>query len=148
MGLALLDSSSVVGYLDADDLLHDDAVAKVEGAVRAGSGLAISAITWTELLHGAAVGHRAERAIRELATDLGIAILPVDTAVAERAAALQGEYARRSPAGRARRLKTPDALILATADVAADVDTVICGDDRWPKVPGARPQIVLVRERR
>lgn len=122
-------------------------MAKLEDAVRGGSRLAVSAITWTELLAGAAIGHRAERAVREFASDLGLAILPVDTAVAERAAELQGEYARRPRSGRARRLRTPDALVLATGDVAGEVEAVICGDDRRSKVAGVRPRIVLVRER-
>jgi predicted nucleic acid-binding protein len=145
VGLAVLDSSTVVGYLDADDLLHDEAVAKVEAALRAGMTPAISAITWAELLHGAALGHREEAAVRGFVTDFGVAIVAVDAAVAERAAALQVAYARRSRGGR---LKTPDALILASADLDANVERVICGDDQWPKVPGVRPRITLIRERR
>lgn len=145
MGLAILDSSTVVGYLDADDLLHDEAVAQVEAALRAGTTLAISTISWAELLHGAALGHREEAAVRDFVTDFGVAIVAVDAAVAERAAALQVAYAKRPRGGR---LKTPDALILASADLDADVERVVCGDDQWPKVPGVRPRIALIRERR
>jgi predicted nucleic acid-binding protein len=145
MGLAVVDSSTVVGYLDSDDLLHEDAVAKVEATLKVGTGLAISAITWAELLHGAALRHREEAAVRDFVGDFGVRIASVDAAVAERAAALQGAYARRSRGGR---LKTPDALILATADLDASVEQVICGDDQWRKVPNIRPSITLIRERR
>ncbi|MDX6671131.1 MAG: hypothetical protein QOI91_1494 [Solirubrobacteraceae bacterium] len=145
MGLAILDSSTVVGYLDADDLLHDDAVAKVETALRTGTTPAISAISWAELLHGAALGHREEAAVRDFVTDFGVAIVAVDAAVAERAAALQLAYGKRPRGGR---LRTPDALILASADLDPDVERVICGDDQWPKVPGVRSRITLIRERR
>jgi hypothetical protein len=30
----------------------------------------------------------------------------------------------------------PDALILATADLHADVESVLCADGDWPKVKG------------
>lgn len=150
MGLVLLDSSAVIGYLDRDDLLNAHAVERIEHAIRGGSGLAISAISWAELLRGAMVGHRDEQAVRDFVADLGIGILPVDAAVAERAAELQTAYRRRRRGAGAQpaKLRTPDALILATADLERDVEAIICGDEQWPKVPGVRPRVELVRERR
>jgi predicted nucleic acid-binding protein len=148
VGLALLDSSTVIGYLDAEDLLHAEASAAIEVAMRSGTGLAISAVTWAELLHGAFVGYRDEAAVREFAVDFGVEVLPIDAAVAERAADLQASYAGPGRRSESRRLKTPDALILATADLDTDVEFVICGEDKWPKIGGLRHKVSLIRERR
>lgn len=148
MGVALLDSSAVVGYLYADDTLHRDAVAAVEQAIIAGSTLAISAVTWTELLNGANLGHIAQSTLRGFIAEFGIAILPVDVDVAEHAAALQAAYA--SSAGRRvqPKLRTPDALILATSNTYDDIDTVIGGDVKWGKVPGVEARVELLRPSR
>lgn len=148
MGLALLDSSTVIGYLDAEDLLHAEASTTIEATMRAGTALAVSAVTWTELLYGAFLGYRDETAVREFASDFGVDILPVDGATAERAAGLQAAYSGQGRGSAVRRLRTPDALILATADLDVDVELVICGDDKWPKIRGLRPEVKLIRERR
>jgi hypothetical protein len=63
-------------------------------------------------------------------------LLPVDRPVAARAAILRGK--RRS-------LPMPDALILATADLQADVDTVLCADGDWPKVKGLSCRVELLK---
>ena len=134
MGVALLDSSAVIGYLDRSDLLHADAVATIERTVKGGRGLAVSAISWTELLYGAGLGHRDETVVREFVDDFGVRILAADARVAERAAEIQ----------RSGRLRTPDALILAAADVDQDVDLVICGDAKWRGVRGLQARIRLI----
>lgn len=148
MGVALLDSSAVVAYLYADDVLHQGAVEAIESAVRGGAPLAISAVSWAELLGGEHHGHQEQDVVRALVREFGIAIVAVDADVAEQAAALQGAYARTGRGRDRPRLRTPDALILATAVVHKDIDTVICGDAKWPKVPGVPAQIELFRERR
>ena len=134
MGLALLDTSTVIAYLDRDDRLHEAADAEVNGVLNARVGLAMSSITWAELLHGALIGHQDEDALLEFGGEFNIEVLAADVGVANRAAELR------------RRLKMPDALILATADVEPEVETVICGDERWQKIPGIRPDVRLVRE--
>jgi predicted nucleic acid-binding protein len=146
VAVTLLDSSAVVAYMVEGDTLHESAAHAIESAVRGGASLAISAVTWSEVLHGALLGYFPEEAVRELAADFGIAVLAVDAAVAEAAAALQKEYRETSIAEPRPRLRTPDALILATAEVYADVDSVICGDEKWANVPGVSTEIVLLRE--
>jgi predicted nucleic acid-binding protein len=146
VALALVDSSALIAYMVRGDALHDSAVDAIESAMRAGTSLAISAVTWTETLHGALLGHLPEAELRDLVGDFGIAILAVDARVAEEAAALQKAYRdtrRKEPRPR---LRTPDALILATSLVHADVETVICGDEQWAKVPGVTAEIVFLRE--
>lgn len=135
MGTVLLDSSAVVGFLQRDDALHSPASTEVGRVVRAGSPLAISAVTWMEILTGAALGHREQTIVRGFVADFAIAILPVDAGIAERAARIRARSAR-SPAGAASRptISPPDALILATADVEPDIDRVVGGDARWTRV--------------
>jgi len=141
VGVALLDSSALIGYLDADDDLHADAVETIEGLVRGGFSLAISAVSWAELLNGVRQGHHDERVVRGFVSDLGVSILPVDTAVAERAAVLQAQYASSGTRRERRRLRTPDALILATAAVSDDIEVVVCGDAKWSSVRGLGAEI-------
>ncbi len=147
MGVALLDSSAVIAYLSGDDALHSDAVPATEDAVIDGATLAISAVTWSELLNGAHSGHGDAETLRGFVVELGVAILGVDVHVAERSAALQAAYASTDRRRDAPKLRTPDALILATANSYEDIDTVICGDSKWPKVPGVEAEIKLLRER-
>ncbi len=144
--VALLDSSAFAGYLDRSDALHVDAVDAVEGLLRSGSSLAISAVSWAEMLNGALQGHHDVEDVRGFVRDFGVAIVPVDTDVAETAAALQAAYARTGRRGDTPKLRTPDALILATATVFAEIDTVV-GDKKWPNVPDVDAGIVLLSER-
>ncbi len=143
MAVALLDSSAVVAYLVEGDALHAGAVEAIESALRAGVSPAVSAVTWSEVLHGALLGYFPEAAVRELAADFGIAVVPVDIHVAEQAARLQKGYRETSKG----RLRTPDALILATSVVHPGVERVICGDDKWTKVPGVPAEVVLLAGR-
>lgn len=133
MNVALLDSSAVTAYLSGDDALHSDAVSAIEHAVIDGATLAISAVTWSELLNGAHIGHG------DAETLWGF--------VAERSAALQAAYASMGRRRDAPKLRTPDALILATVNSCEDIDTVICGDSRWPNVPRVEAEVKLLRER-
>ena len=122
MGVALLDTSAVVGFLHADDTLHEAADRAVRAAARE-HALAVSAVTFAELLTGAKLGHHDEPLLRRFLMEVVATRIPVDEQVAERAADLR--------AGR-RTLRMPDALILATGDLHADV--VVSGDRRWRAV--------------
>ncbi len=132
--MILLDSTVVVGFLDADDALHEESVAAVRRVAR-GSSLAASVISYAEVMTGVALGHhpgdRVEGFFETLIRDL----LPVDRKIAARAAALRGEH---------RSLKMPDALIIASADLHADIDAILTGDDKWPKIAALRCKVELV----
>jgi predicted nucleic acid-binding protein len=135
VGTILLDSSAVVGFLQPDDALHGAAYAAIAGAVRASDYLAISAVTWTEILTGVVLAHSEEATVRGFVADFGIEVLPVDTAVAEEAARIRGRHAEPAAGGRRRSaVAPPDALILATADVYPHVARVMGGDARWTRV--------------
>lgn len=122
MGVALLDSSVVVAFLNADDALHPATDAAVREVARE-HGLAVSAVTIAEVLTGAKLGHHDETIVRRFLTTVVGTRLPVDEPVAERAAELRASN---------RALRMPDALILATGDL--HVDVVVTGDARWPRV--------------
>lgn len=120
--VALLDSGTVAGFLDRDDVFHaaaDTRVRELAGRER----LVVSVITYAELLTGAGLGHHDDRAVRGFFADLIDEVHSVDRHVAERAAELRV----------ATSLKLPDALILATADLH-DADVVITADHRWADV--------------
>lgn len=136
MGVVLLDSSAVVGFLQPDDALHETAGTAIADAVRSGRFLAISAVTWTEVLTGAKLGHREEAIVRGFMADFAVDVLTVDAAVAERAAQIRARHTEREGTGRRGRstVKAPDALILATADLHPDVESVIGGDARWARI--------------
>lgn len=147
MGLTLLDSSVLIAFLDRDDTLHDGAAQAIESALRSGLGLAISAVSWAQILNGAMQGHHDEAAIREFLGDVGMEILPVTAVIAERAAGLQAGYATRGPGKRDKpRLRTPDALILATGEVFDEVDRILTGEPKWARVPDVKTSVAVVKE--
>lgn len=144
MGLTLLDSSAVIAFLDLTDTLRPSANAAVDDALERGDNLAMSVVTWNETLLGAHLGHLPEVVLREFVVDFGVRLLSVEIQAAERAAELQYVYRRTRKRAPWPRLRTPDALILATADVRTDIEWVVGGDEQWPKVPGVDAEIALL----
>ncbi len=134
MGLILLDSTVIVGFLDADDALHEVTVAKFKEVVGS-DPLVASVISYAEVMTGVGLGHHPQENVEGFFDAFIKDLLPVDRPVAARAATLRGK--RRS-------LPMPDALILATADLQADVDTVLCADGDWPKVKGLNCRVELL----
>lgn len=134
MGLILLDSTVIVGFLDADDALHDVSVVRFEQIV-GNQPLAASVIGYAEIMTGVSLGHHPEASVSGFFEAFIADLLPVDKSIAARAATLRG--ARKS-------LSMPDALILATADLNEDIDLAICGDQDWPKVKGLNCEIELL----
>ncbi|HYC81923.1 MAG TPA: PIN domain-containing protein [Solirubrobacterales bacterium] len=130
----VLDSDAVVGFLDRDDALHDAADAAVRDLI-AEHRILVSAVTYAEVLTGARLGHHDEVAVRGFFTELISAILPVDVAVADRAADLRSRF---------RSLRMPDALILASADTEASVELIVTGDQQIAKVSGLSCTVKLL----
>lgn len=122
----VLDSDAVVGFLDRDDPLHDsadEAIRDVVGEHR----ILVSAVTYAEVLTGTRLGHHDEVAVGGFFAELISTVVPVDVAVADRGADLRSRF---------RSLRMPDALILATADTEASVESLLTGDQRMAKVSG------------
>jgi predicted nucleic acid-binding protein len=132
--LILLDSTVIVGFLDADDALHAVSVARLR-ELAAAHAFAASLISYAEVMTGARLGHHPEDRVAGFFDALIRELIPVDRAIADRAATLRSE--RRS-------LRMPDALILATADLHEQVELVLCGDGDWPKVEDLDCRVELV----
>jgi predicted nucleic acid-binding protein len=133
--LILLDSTVIVGFLDADDALHEVAVTKLREIVGS-NPLAASVISYAELMTGVSLGHHDQEHVDRFFDALIKDLLPVDRKVAARAATLRGKRIS---------LRMPDALILATADLHEDIDTIVCADDDWPKVKGLSCEVELLK---
>lgn len=140
MGLTLIDSSVVIGWIYADDALHDACVDAVDAEVAARRPLAISTIAWAEVLTGADGDPTARGAAEEFLVDAKVRMLDVDRPTAERAADLR----RQHRSGARARLPVADAIILATGAVHADIERVLTADARWRdvSVTGAEVHIV------
>ena len=133
--MILLDSTVVVGFLDADDALHDVTLARLKGLVSKHSFTA-SVITYAEVMTGVSLGHHAQSAVDAFFDAVLTDLLPVDKPLAARAAMLRGKNSS---------LRMPDALILATADVNDDVELVLCADSAWPRVRGLSCRVELLK---
>ncbi len=133
--MILLDSTVIVGFLDADDALHEPAVARLR-EVLGTRPLVASVISYAEVMTGVSLGHHTHSATEGFFDELLSELLPVDRPVAARAATLRSAHSA---------LKMPDALILATGEVHPEIDTVLCADARWPKVKGLEIEVELLR---
>jgi predicted nucleic acid-binding protein len=87
---------------------HLNGIAKATREIQRGDDPAISMITWIEVMTGATSPDE-EKVLKAFL--MNFECLPVSSAVAERAALIR----------RQKRLKMPDAIILATAEVAGRV---------------------------
>ena len=135
MALILLDSTVIVGFLDADDAHHAATVARFK-EIAGSHPLVASIISYAEVMTGVSLGHHPQQNVDGFFDALVADLLPVDRPVAARAATLRGE--RKS-------LSMPDALILATADLQPEIETVLCADCDWPKVKGLSCKVELCR---
>jgi predicted nucleic acid-binding protein len=135
VGLILLDSTVIVGFLDADDALHPTTVTRFKEIVGS-HPLVASVISYAEVMTGVSLGHHPKEHVEGFFDALVRDLLPVDTPVAARAATLRGK--RKS-------LPMPDALILATADLQPEIETVLCADGDWPKIKGLSCRVELLK---
>jgi predicted nucleic acid-binding protein len=135
VGLILLDSTVVVGFLDTDDALHEVTVARFKELV-GNHPLAASVISYAEVMIGVSLGHHPRERVEGFFDTFVKDLLPVDKPVAARGATLRG--ARKA-------LSMPDALILATADLDEEIETVLCADKEWSKVKGLSCRVELLR---
>ena len=100
------------------------------------NALVASVISYAEVMTGVSLGHHSQESVDGFFDALVKDLLPVDRAVAARGATLRGK--RKS-------LPMPDALILATADLQPEVETVLCADGDWPKVGGLSCRVELLK---
>jgi predicted nucleic acid-binding protein len=101
----ILDASVLIGLLDAADAHHARAIDDVEAADREGRQLLAPASAYSETLVAFARAGRLGDA-RQAVAAMGIAVVVLTAAIAERAAELRARHER---------LRLPDAIVLATA---------------------------------
>lgn len=125
MGLALLDTSIVIAALNRHDAMHP-AASRAVRAERARRALAISAITYAEILVGPLrAGPDAAAIVERFAAQTRI--LDVSPSITRLAAELRAT----------RGLRLPDAVIVATG-LRHEADYILTGDSRWKGIETVR----------
>ena len=123
MGLTHLDAGVIIAFLDADDPHHDAATSALANALDQADRLSIAASALAECLVGPA--RRSTKAVELVRTAIGrlpASVVILDDDIATRAAVLRARH---------RTLELPDALVIATADIAG-ADRLITTDRKWP----------------
>jgi predicted nucleic acid-binding protein len=124
VGLTVLDAGVVIAALDASDAHHAAAVAALREARGRGDRLVVPASAYAEALVGPSRDGPDKVAIVDAFLDgLPAVVEPASREIARCAAALR--------AARGRRLRLPDALVLATGSVLG-ADLVVTTDAGWP----------------
>lgn len=125
MALTVLDAGVIIGVLDARDAHHDAARRAVAGAIERGDTLAVPASAYAECMVGPSRrGREAMRVVDEFLADLPAEVEPITRQIATRAAQLRARHGRR--------LRLPDALVLAAA-LHLRADRVVTTDAGWPR---------------
>jgi predicted nucleic acid-binding protein len=110
--VVVFDADVLIAFLGKDDAHHVDAVGRVRQALEPGTRRLVSVVNYSEILIGPLRrGGAGEAAtVDSMLDDLGIEIVPVDRAIACRAAEVRVQTG----------LKLPDAYALATALAGPD----------------------------
>jgi predicted nucleic acid-binding protein len=134
MGVAVLDSSVLIGVLDAADAHHQGSVAAVRSALRDRHVLVVPAVAYAEVLVGAIrkSGSAGQRIVDDMLAALPATVAVLDEAIAARAAALRARHTS---------LRLPDALAVGTA-LAHREAHVVTADRGWPKGIGCPVALV------
>ena len=104
MAVVVFDSDVLIGFLSAHDPHHRAAVERVGAALAPGTRRLLCAVNYAEILIGP-IGAGVHERVKTMLTQFGVETIQVDTALAERAAAVRART----------NLKLPDAFALATA---------------------------------
>ena len=127
MGLTVVDAGIIIGVLDGADAHHDAAARLLSKVIDEGDRIAVPASAYAEALVGPARrGPSARRVVDEFLADMAADVEPITRQSAARAAELRATHGRR--------LKLPDALVVAIA-VHLKADRILTTDRRWPKLP-------------
>lgn len=108
MGLVLLDTNILIDHINA--------VAQATEEIANHDNVAISAITWMEVAAGLTAAETS--GFEQLIRDLPIYVLHTTDEIIRETTRLRAASIAASKAGAGRKLATPDAIILATADVS------------------------------
>jgi len=124
VALTVLDAGVLIGVLDASDAHHHAAKRAVSASVERGDSIIVPASAYAECLVGPSrSGREAVRAVDVFLADLAAEVEPATRQVSARAAQLRARHGKR--------LRLPDALVLATA-IHLGADRVLTTDSGWP----------------
>jgi predicted nucleic acid-binding protein len=127
VGLTVVDAGIIIGILDAADPHHDAAVRLLSMVLTEGDEIAVPASAYAEALVGPArSGPAGRKVVDDFLMDMAANVEPLTRQAAARAAELRATHGRR--------LKLPDALIVAIA-MHLKADRIVTTDRRWPKLP-------------
>lgn len=125
MALTILDAGVLIAVLDAADAHHAAARAALSAAIQRGDRLAVPASAYAEsLVAPSRRGQRAIQTVDAFLEDLPAEVEPITRQLAKRAAQLRARHGRR--------LRLPDALVLAAA-LQLKADRVVTTDAGWPR---------------
>jgi predicted nucleic acid-binding protein len=119
-----LDADIVIAFLDPGDDQHTAAIAQLRPRLAAGDELLLSATVYAETIVRP-LQQRTDATVDEFLDSAGIAVVPIDRAIARRAAALRAEHPS---------LRLPDAMSLATA--IATGSTLVTLDRKLRRIAG------------
>jgi predicted nucleic acid-binding protein len=126
MGLTVLDAGVVIAILDAEDRHHAAARSALGSRLLARDGVVLPASAYAEVLVAPQrQGESAVRAVDAFLEALPAGIHPVTAEIARIASRLRAEHGRR--------LRLPDALVVATA-IELHADRVLTTDAGWPEL--------------
>lgn len=109
MARVALDADIVIAFLDPGDDQHATAVAELRPRLAAGDELLVGATVYAETIVRP-LQQGTDATVDQFLDSAGIAVVPIDRAIARRAAALRAEHPS---------MRLPDAMSLATA-IATD----------------------------
>jgi PIN domain nuclease of toxin-antitoxin system len=133
VGLILLDSTVIASFLDADDALHQVTVARLK-EILSSHQLVASVLSYGEVMASVYQGHHPPEQVKDF-FDTFVNLLSIDNDVATSAARLARKH---------RSLSMPDALVLGTADIEPEIETVLGTNPAWSKITGLRCKVELL----
>jgi predicted nucleic acid-binding protein len=126
VGLSVIDAGVVIGLLDRSDVHHEGAERSLRSALERRDELILPASAYSEVLVAPfRAGEDAVAKVDAFLATLPARIEPLTNSIARKAAELRAVHGRK--------LRLPDALVLATAQVLGAA-WVLTTDRRWPSV--------------
>ncbi|HEX5465827.1 MAG TPA: PIN domain-containing protein [Candidatus Limnocylindrales bacterium] len=133
MGLTVLDAGVIIALLETGDAHHHEARAALTVARERRDRFVMPASAYAETLVAPfRQGHAAADVVDEFLDALPATVEPASRTIARCAAELRATHGNR--------LRLPDALVVATADVL-HADLILTTDARWPNI-GPRVEVI------
>ena len=123
MGLTILDTGILIGFINPNDSHHTAIAEALRAAIERGDQFVLPTSAYAELLVlPSQRGPRGIAAVDAGLERLAVRVHPVDHDVARSAALIRTTH---------RSVKLPDSLVIATA-IAVDADLLLTTDRHWP----------------